>query len=90
MTCNLARVEVIRTWLQPKYKTLVCQSVDLINLINYYHSMNTFCADLVQPLTKLNDSITGDPKGAMLTHRNCVSNLSSIAFYAEVNIMYWR
>ena len=32
VTCNLARVEVIRTWLQPKNKTLVCQSVDLINL----------------------------------------------------------
>ena len=50
VTCNPAKVEVIRNWPQPKNKTHVRQ---FVGLINYYRRMIPFCADRVQPLTKL-------------------------------------
>ena len=50
VTCNPAKVEVIRNWPQPKNKTQVRQ---FVGLINYYRRMIPFCADRVQPLTKL-------------------------------------
>ena len=50
VACNPAKIEVIRNRPQLQNKTQVRQ---FVGLVNYYRRMFPFCADRVQPLTKL-------------------------------------
>ncbi|MCG7869005.1 MAG: retroviral-like aspartic protease family protein, partial [Candidatus Thiodiazotropha taylori] len=50
ITCNPAKVEVIKEWPRPQSRIQIRQ---FIGLINYYRKMIPFCADRVRPLTRL-------------------------------------
>ena len=50
ISCNPLKLDVIRDWPQPQSKPQIRQ---FVGLVNYYRRMIPFCADRVQPLTKL-------------------------------------
>ena len=85
VTCNPAKVEVIRSWPQPQNKTQIRQ---FVGLVNYYRRMIPFCADRVQPLTKLTkkniDFVWGkEQEAAFNDMKTCLTTSPILGFPQE-------